>query len=160
MLTQERLKEVLNYDEETGLFTRKSSLGGQRAGSVSGTERPDGYRKIIIEGRGYYAHRLAWLYVHGKWPEYVVDHINGNPRDNRIINLRDVPRKLNQQNQKTHRPKSVSQLLGVSKNGPSWAARIYDIRGKAINLGSYPTPEKAHEVYLEAKRKYHPGCTI
>jgi hypothetical protein len=89
-LTQARLKELLDYNPDTGIFTRKVSRPGFRVGDVAGSLTERGYIKIGIDGKNYSAHRLAWLYVHGKSPDNCIDHINGVRDDNRISNLRDV----------------------------------------------------------------------
>jgi hypothetical protein len=86
----ERLKELLNYDPDTGVFTYRQKCGKKRAGDVAGTINDKGYTVITIDYRIYPAHRLAWLYVHGEWPKQQVDHINRIRNDNRIASLRDV----------------------------------------------------------------------
>jgi len=111
MLTQQRLKEVLEYDPLTGVFTR------QRA-EIAGSEGKAGYIAVSIDGTKHYAHRLAFLYMTGRFPEQYVDHINGEKGDNRWLNLRDVSRKGNQRNQK----KSVKNTSGVT--GVCWEERV------------------------------------
>src|SRR4051812_40825019 len=104
MVTQERLKQVLVYSPESGLFTRR--------GRVAGTTYR-GRINIFIDYRGYLAHRLAWLYVHGRWPIGDIDHIDGNASNNAISNLREVSRSVNMQNQRRARSDSRTGLLGV-----------------------------------------------
>jgi hypothetical protein len=94
-LTAERLREILGYDPETGLFTRLVRTGRIRAGEVAGTAHSRGYRSIVIDGRVYLSHRLAWLYVHGEWPPEQIDHINRNRADNRLVNLRAAKQSQN-----------------------------------------------------------------
>lgn len=159
MMTYERLKELLHYNPETGIFTRKICRRGWRAGSLAGTKAPDGRIKIFINGKLYFAYRLAWLYTYGKWPDGEIDHINGNPSDDRIENLRDVDRQINMQNKRSAAKNNKLNLLGVYMQHGKYFTAI-SVNGKVRRLGSYDTPEKASEVYLEAKRKYHPGCTI
>ena len=78
MITQKELLENLVYDKDTGVFTRKISLNTKiRVGDVAGGKDVKGYVCIRVMGKTYKAHRLAWLYVHGKWPENEIDHING-----------------------------------------------------------------------------------
>lgn len=159
-LTAERLRELLNYDPETGVFTwRVSRRATARPGSVAGTITPKGYRAIWI-GANYRAHRLAWLYVYGVWPTHEIDHIDGNRANNAIANLRDVTRSVNHENLRRARSDSAHGFLGVSPfKGKWWKARI-TVNGKWQHLGTFKTPEEAHAAYLEAKRRLHVGCTI
>jgi hypothetical protein len=161
-LTAERLRELLNYDPETGMFTqrvaRRSVQVGHTAGYVS---KSLGYRYICVDRVDYLAHRLAWLHVHGEWPADMIDHINGDKADNRIENLRQVNNRLNMQNLRQARRGTASGLLGVSRHpGDRWTAGIRLADGTRKYLGIFDTPEEAHEVYLTAKRKLHEGCTI
>jgi HNH endonuclease len=90
-LTQERLKELLSYDPATGIFawkTRRNQLSG--IGQQAGTIHARGYRKIIIDGRSYWASRLAWLYMTGRWPKSEIDHKNRIRLDDRFSNLREA----------------------------------------------------------------------
>ena len=88
MITQEELKELLDYNPETGLFTW-NVYNNIKNKTTAGTFN-DGYIQIKIKQKIYQAHRLAWLYVYGEWPKGQIDHINGIRDDNRIENLRDV----------------------------------------------------------------------
>jgi hypothetical protein len=166
-LTAQRLREVLNYNHETGDFTYRSDRrNGSKAGDVAGwIEKPNGNHKcrrsIEIDQHNYRAHRLAWLYVYGAWPNGVIDHINGDALDNRITNLRDVSQRANVQNQRAASRHTKSGLLGVhwDKGRRLWLANIR-VDGRTRFLGRYGTPEEAHAAYLAAKRKLHEGCTI
>jgi hypothetical protein len=154
-LTRERLKELLNYDPETGMFTwaaspNRNDLIGKPAGGV--TER--GYIKIRIDGIKHRAHRLAWLYVHGKWPEDRIDHINGDSTDNRICNLREAKQFENGQNRKASKS-SAAGLLGVSKQAYGKWVAVICLHRKRHHLGSFDTPEEAHEAYAKAKAEMH-----
>ena len=158
-LDQERLKQVIAYCPDTGAFTWLRT--GSAAGSIDGR----GYLLICVDGRKYRAHRLAWLYAHGRWPSKFIDHINGVKNDNRLCNLRDVTWSENRQNETKARKNSLTGFLGVTYSKPKkplakhYAARIY-IDKKLRSLGYYATAEEAHEAYLEAKRKHHAGCTL
>lgn len=167
ILTADRLREVIHYDPETGIFTRKVRLAqrhqvGDRADMVVTSGGLAGYFRVSLFSKRYLAHRLAWLYVHGKWPEHDIDHINGNKSDNRMENLRDVPNAINRQNMRRARSdSSTSKYLGVHYHqaGKKWRARI-QLNGKSIHVGMFDTEEEAHAAYIEAKRLIHDGCTI
>jgi len=159
-LTAERLREVLDYEPETGVFTRLVAKRGYRAGGVSGSIMKIGYVEIGVDGGRYLAHRLAWLWVYGVLPTGHIDHIDGDKSNNRITNLRDVERAVNMQNLRTARRDNTScGLLGVHPNRKRWAAQII-VKGVTYHLGTFDTPEQAHQVYIGAKRLIHPGCTI
>ena len=159
-MDQQRLRELLDYDAETGVFTWRESRGGSNTGQVAGCPHPKGYIRICIDGRRYAAHRLAWLYVVGALPSGEIDHINGERNDNRIANLRDVSTQINQQNQRRARTNNRSSgLLGVTRKRGRWQAQI-ETNGKNVFLGCYSTKEDAHSAYLKAKRQRHDGCTI
>ena len=108
------------------------------------------------------AHRLAWLYVTGDWPVGVIDHINGDRTDNRFENLRDVTQKTNSENLRGPQKRTASRFLGVHaqrRKSTRFLAQIVT-DGKLKHLGSFSTPEPAHEAYLAATRRLHEGCTI
>lgn len=159
-LTAKRLREVLHYNPKTGIFTNKIWRGGtSHVGAIAGSLRKDGYISIFIDTFGYLGHRLAWLYVYGKWPSKHIDHVNHVNTDNRIKNLRNVSRSTNLQNRKGACINSKTGVLGVSPYRNKYQAAI-SIQGKQTNLGHFSTIEKASAAYLAAKRKYHEGCTI
>ena len=157
-LTAARLREVLNYDPNTGVFQWKANLrGGVKFGDQAGCVNTQGYVVIRIGGRLYRSNRLAWLYVNGSWPVNHIDHIDGNTANDRIENLRDVTHSLNMQNvTKARRNNESSGLLGVSRHGTGWRAYI-NCNGKRTNLGTFATPELAHAAYLHCKRRLHPA---
>lgn len=157
-LTAERLRELLNYDPDTGVFTWRVVKNSAKPGDKTGYVRGFGYRMMKLDGIAYLAHRLAWLHVHGVWPE-IIDHINGDPADNRLCNLRDVSHQVNMQNKRKPCGGTASGLLGVHANFGAWVARIGH-NGRAIHIGRFKTKEEAHIAYLEAKRRLHEGCTI
>lgn len=123
------LKEILDYNESTGIFTwkvKRNSFGGKVApGAIAGSKKDGGgYIRIVIDQKKHYAHRLAFLYVHGYIPN-VIDHLNGNTFDNRIENLEDVTTRRNVINSKK-RKTNKSGLTGVcfSKRDKMWIANI------------------------------------
>jgi hypothetical protein len=161
MLTQERLKEFLNYSPLTGVFTWAKSRPHCRIGDEAGTVCRNGYIKICLQYKSYLSHRLAWLYVHGTWPIGEIDHKNHKRSDNRINNLRDVSGTKNQENRISAHKNNSTGYLGVSmsKCGKRFRALIV-VDKKQVRLGTYGTPQEAHLKYLEAKRKSHAGCMI
>lgn len=148
---------ALEYDPETGLFRWKA--GRQRAGVVTGTVGKRGYVVIDFHRLKFYAHRLAWLFAKGVWPEQLIDHINGLKTDNRLANLREASGATNMQNIRSAYRSSQSKLLGVSRRYGRWHAKIR-VDGADRLIGKFDTPEDAHAAYVSAKRALHPGCTI
>jgi hypothetical protein len=108
---------------------------------------------ITLFRRNYPAHRLAWLYVHGKWPNGHLDHINRNPSHNVIANLREATAAENAYNRKTRRDNRVG-LKGVSRTKYGTFKAWIQVNKKPLYLGSYPTPEKAHAAYVAAAQKH------
>jgi hypothetical protein len=119
MITAARLRELLHYDQETGLFTWRVDKGYRiKAGDPAGHDNWHGYLRVRVDGKVYYLHRLAWLYVHGVWPAQEIDHINGVRDDNRIENLREATAKQNSANTRRSR-RNKSGVKGVH-----WVARL------------------------------------
>jgi len=158
-ITAARLRELLAYNPETGLFVCVQPFGRNIPGQVVGRRLPIGYVQIGIDGRHQHAHRLAMLYVNGVWPNNVVDHKNGDRSDNRWCNLRDCTQSVNIQNLKGPRRDNRSGYLGVSPNGKRWNAMIR-VNKKRHYLGTFDTPSEAYEAYITAKRRMHEGCLI
>ncbi len=159
-LTAERLRELLEYDSETGVFRWRVKSGSKSAGSIAGTLHKNGYcTKIMVDRKGFAAHRLAWLYMTGEWPALEVDHKNCIGTDNRWSNLRLVTRHENMQNKRRAHRNNKTGFLGVSIQDGRYRADIYD-SGKHRFLGFHDTPEQAHAVYVDAKRIMHPGSTL
>ena len=160
-VTADELRKMLDYNEETGAFIWKIRPSkAVQIGTIAGcTEKRIGYITIGIKGKIYKAHRLAWLYTHGVWPDGLIDHINGNKADNRIFNLRNVLADGNSQNVRKPNRRNKSGFMGVISFQNKWRASM-SVNGKSKWLGDYSTPEEAHQIYLEAKRKYHAACTI
>lgn len=156
-LTHERLTSLLRYEPETGNFVSVVGRGPLKQGDTVGTVNTVGYVQIQIDGRIYYGHRLAWLYMRGEWPAYEVDHMDGNRHNNAWKNLRDVPRAVNAQNFHGPRKDNKSGYLGVSQHADGkWTARI-KVGAKHRYLGLFDTPELASAAYLVAKRQFHVG---
>lgn len=157
MITQEYLKEVLNYNSETGIFTWKVRKGVRgKVGAVTGTlSKYRGYLDIKIDGVLYPAHRLAWLYVYGKMPDNLIDHIDCDRVNNRISNLREATHSENLRN--TGRTVvNTSGFKGVSlhKMTGKWQARVGVNRTRKY-LGLFDTPEEAFIAYQAAAQELH-----
>ncbi|TWA89542.1 HNH endonuclease [Bradyrhizobium stylosanthis] len=126
--------DLLRYEPATGLFFWRETRGGVRAGAVAGSFRR-GYIRIRLNGVLYGAHRLAWLLTHNCW--VYIDHINGDPQDNRIENLRPATHLLNMANVKRHRD-NASGFKGVAfdpRRG-KFQAQIC-VGGRKKHLGRY-----------------------
>ena len=162
-LTQQALHGQLHYDKSTGVFTRlaKAHSSNSICGKEAGFTDPAGYVRISVLGKQYKAHRLAWLYVTGEWPAEEIDHINGIRSDNRWGNLRDVSKRVNQQNRRCAREGTATGLLGVSRDLKSntHVARI-TVDGQLKTIGHFKTAESAYAAYVDAKRIYHEGNTL
>ena len=155
-LTQELLKKHLIYNCLTGLWKWRTPEKNRPSG-ILGYPDSKGYIRFMIFGRTYSSHRLAWFYVYGEWPKGELDHKDGNPKNNRIRNLRLADRHTNMANQKircdnTTGYKGVSKWLDRKRNKLYYQAKI-TYAGKSIFLGSFPTPKLAHKVYRKAARR-------
>jgi len=158
VITQDRLKELLDYDPDTGIFVWKTRTSNSvRVGDVAGCSDGCGYTVIKVDKRLYRGHRLAWLYIHGTMPDDELDHINGDGMDNRIANLRQVTRRQNMQNLRSGHRDSTSRYLGVSWNprDSNWRAVIVT-NGRKQHLGHFKIEEDARDAYLAAKAILHP----
>ena len=167
-LTAERVRELFDYDPVTGIMTRKACAATRwRSYEVTRSFDPRGYIKTSVRNRSYFVHRLIWLFVHGQWPVHEIDHINRNPADNRIENLRDVTRKVNIANRKRwgkpKKPPTRTQapsgsgcvfIDGAARSKP-YRARIM-IDKRTINLGRFDSAENARAA-LDAYRQQSTG---
>lgn len=153
MITQTELKSILKYDDESGQFFWIESKKGRRG--TPQRIRKDGYCFICINGKKYLAHRLAWLYMYGKFPQVYIDHINTNKSDNRIINLRLATHSNNGINRGLQaNNKSGYKGVHLDKNTNLYMARI-TINRKMIYLGLFESIENAAIAYKNAAIKYH-----
>lgn len=149
ILTFERASELLRYDPETGIITWIVTRGSHiRSGCEAGCQRRDGYRLIRVDGHLYLSHRIAWLLKTGEVPPPEIDHINGEPRDNRWVNLRAVTHSQNIQNQTAHR----DNVIGVKGIRQHRNGRFY-VTVKSKSCGGYSTLEEAKEVYRKIAEK-------
>lgn len=154
MLTIDRLKEVLDYDPVTGIFIWKKRISIRIVvGRIAGFLDKDGYIQIGLDGGTYKAHRLAWFWTHGIWPDTDIDHKNRIVGDNRIVNLRLATRSQNNANRK-RTEKNTSGFKGAywNKKEKYWQSYIQK-DNKHYYLGSFETVEDAHAAYSEAAKK-------
>lgn len=160
-MTLEALGVLLEYDRASGRFFNKKrpcAVAGDPAGYVS----ESGYIIIAIGGRDFRAHRLVWFIEHGEFPAagMVVDHINRNPSDNRIENLRVVTQKINANNIAKPKRQNSSGYLGVRLYKGRFTARINDHHGFGKQIGTFDTPEQAHAAYVAKKAELYPQAVI
>jgi len=147
-LNAEIVRTFLEYDRESGIFRWRVSPNRRiPVGTIAGTETR-GRVQIKICGRLHRAHRLAWLYVYGKWPDKCIDHIDGNATNNRINNLRDVDHSVNNSNRHRCQRNNKLGVLGVSEasNKCGYRARIGH-----KHIGTFKTIEMAKEAYMLAR---------
>ena len=166
MITQTELQSRYKYNPNTGEFTRICYTGGKHFGrtlkkrnnkSISGHPV---YQNITINDKAYPAHKLAWLYMTGEYPDCFIDHINRDSTDNRFSNLRKASYAENNRNKSMSR-NNTSGYKGVNwhKHKNKWRAEIR-VNKTAITLGYFDNALDAHYAYIQASEKYHKqfGC--
>lgn len=144
MLTQDKLKELLHYDPETGIFRwRVSCTNSTKPWSIAGYIAKNGYVHMSVFNKRFLAHRIAWLYMTGELPEEHIDHIDGNPSNNSWKNLRAATHKQNCENFKLFKSNS-SGFRGVSftKQTNRWRGVVKN-NYKYIHVGYFDTAEEA-----------------
>lgn len=155
-LTADVLRQHLHYDPDTGEFTWLVDRGRKaRAGGLAGCYGSEGYRSICLFGTSWQAHRLAWLYMSGEWPESQIDHINAVKDDNRFHNLRCADRSDNAKNRQTYKNNKLG-VKNVKKDAKSgmYVVRL-QVNGVAKYIGCYHELELASLVAHAAREKYH-----
>lgn len=157
MITQEKLKSLLDWDGKN--FYWKTDRGGMRSGEIAGVFSHRGYRKISIDGKKYYEHRLVWLWHKGSMPNFVIDHLDGNTKNNAIENLQDIEQSKNIQKQKI-RSTNKSGYKGVcwDKARNRWIASI-TVNLKQTIIGRFATIEEAISARQKAASMYHFNAT-
>ncbi len=161
-ISPEAAREIFWLDAGQGaVYWRETGKGrhakrASRAGFKKGGER---YMRVKLRGRLIALHRLVWCLQYGVWPDGLIDHINGDPSDNRIANLRLADKRLNAENQRRARADNATGVLGVRAHGEKFRAQIRT-GGQTIYLGLFSTSGEAHAAYVEAKRRLHEGCTL
>lgn len=155
-ISQERIKEVLSYDTDYGIFTWLDHVTHKKTKHPGNKGKKSRYGQIKIDNVSHYSHRLAWVFVFGDIPDnMLVDHKDGDTGNNKISNLRLSTKVQNGCNSKI-RTHNKLKLKGVEQHRDTkrFAARI-TVNGERINLGTYDTAEEAHKVYCDAAVKYH-----
>ncbi len=167
-ITAAELRAILHYDPETGIFTWRerplshfAAKGSWIYWNARFSMKPAGiidsrrYVRVSINNRTYEIHRLAWLYVTGKWPSEQIDHINLDRADNRFCNLREATRSQNSANT-SKRIDNSSGAKGVywSRKTKKWRAQIGH-KGKRIHLGLFNEKEAAAAAYERAAKTIH-----
>lgn len=161
MIDLQRLKELLTYYPDAGVFVWSHAKVGKgrgriEPGTIAGSLNPyRGYIYLKIDQRMYSAHRLAYFYVNGAWPADEIDHINGDKTDNRINNLRPATRSQNGMNTRA-KSRNTSGIKGVdwNKKQQRWRARIRTLKGRK-DLGGFLTKEEAAAAYARAAHELH-----
>ena len=147
-LTQSILHQLVLYHPTTGLFTKPD-------GSYLKLYISNGYYRVSLGGYGQHrVHRLAFLFMEGKWPTDMIDHVDVNKLNNTWLNLRHATCSQNAQNQRSTRDSSKTRLLGVRANGKKFQARI-TFESVVTLIGTFATVEEAHEAYVKVKRELH-----
>ena len=154
------LMEILDYHESSGIFTWKiSPAKNVKAGDIAGSINVRGYNVIRINGKAYYAHRLAWFYVTGNWPENDIDHDDRNKINNSYSNLVDATQSQNMRNRKKNK-NNASGFNGVywDMDRKKWRVRIM-VKGKLKHIGFFDDVSSASEARLSANKEfnYHPN---
>lgn len=149
--SSQALKDAIHYAPDTGIFTWRIPCANQRKGTLAGYTAPDGRKYISVGTNRVFAHRLAWLYMTGRWPDGPIDHINRDPSDNRWCNLREATHSQNTTNRAT---KNASGYKGVRKHWTGRYEAYISVDGKQKYLGGFDNPEDAHLAYRAAAHRY------
>lgn len=158
-INRAELRRLLDYSPDTGEFKWKDrtdiklAVNSRISGQLAGTSDKLGYRRIIIKNKQWLAHRLAWLYVYGELPPYHLDHINGDPRDNRIVNLRECSHGQNRQHSRRN-VNNTSGFKGVCRERNKWRAEA-QANGQRVYLGLFERVEDAAAAYNKFVVEHH-----
>jgi len=164
MLTASKARVALRYNQRTGVFHWKyradmtAQWNARYAGRIAGWKGKNGYYFITVDNVAYYAHRVAWLIIKGRWPKHDIDHKNRKPMDNRFCNFREATQSQNSRNTSAHYDsriglKGVGYCKGAHKSHRWYATICVNYKNKY--LGLFPTPEAAHAAYKRAAKQFH-----
>ena len=147
------IRDLIDYNPETGVLTAKVNFSGRQAGSVIGSQTWQGYYAFSLFGKKCFAHRLAWLLHYGEWPSQPIDHINGIKTDNSIINLRLCSLSQNQFNKPTQK-NNTTGVKGVywNKRDKRYVASV-QFNGKKYSAGHHKDIESAKEAVMKLREK-------
>jgi hypothetical protein len=155
LLPARRVRYWLDYDPLTGVLTRRHNSHRCAAGAIYGRANGNGYLKSTLEGLTFYAHRVAWAHAHGCWPEFAIDHVDGNRANNRLSNLRVATWSQNNHHKKAIRAglKGAFTAHTLASGELMWRS-IIRIGGINTHLGVFTTEQAAHEEYCLAAARY------
>jgi hypothetical protein len=145
-------RSLFDYDAQTGELTWKVSPSiGVKSGRSAGAVNSSGHLQVKIKGKAFSVHRVVWLITHGEWPPTQIDHINRNPADNRLANLRLATHIENCRNRGAQK-NNTSGAKGVRRRGKRYTAQLR-VNGANVFLGGFPSLEEASRAYQLAAQK-------
>ena len=154
------LSDYMTCDLATGELVWTVSRGRKAAGMPVGSATlEDEYTRFRLLGKKHFTHRAVWWFATGRWPSGHIDHINGDKRDNRLCNLRDVDHSTNMQNKRHAMRTSSTGALGVYARRGRYCAQI-QVNGRSMYLGDFATIDEGRAAYVTAKRQLHEGGTL
>jgi hypothetical protein len=152
-MNYETAKELFDYNPDTGVLTWKVRPSkSTKAGNVAGSMDGKGYRSVQFKGKNYKVHRIAWILTFGAWPEHQIDHINGIPDDNRLVNLREATQGENNQNTKA---RSNTGVTGITLLNTGYYQAHLTVNGKRVLDTNLKNFDDAVAAMTSAKREHH-----